>query len=330
MTTSPLPAPPSDEALRQRALAAEAPVVFHVNAIGDRLLALPAVRALASLFPQRLTVVGATGDERLFYADLPLRAFHVLPFRWVGHRQFDARDLARRLPDCDALFCFNSWHSEDVDALLDSLGGAVSAGFFRPFARRFGRPPDRNVCDSHFQAPRWLQPSLRLEDFAGPPPLPEDALAVARQLRASLPPGTRLLAVHTEPSEDFKRWPAERFAHVLESFLERHPDFLALVVDWKESGLESIRHGSRVLSCAGTELAAAMALVGGADLFLGIDSCMLHVADFFRVPSVGLFGPTSLDYWGPRFTHHRSLLAKGAMENLDGSEVLSAMDSLVP
>ncbi|NMO14645.1 hypothetical protein HPC49_14910 [Pyxidicoccus fallax] len=314
---------------RRRALAARAPVVFHANAIGDRLLALPAVRALASLFPGRLTVVGPAMDERLYYAGLPLRAFHPFKMRWVGYSQFDPGALARQLEGCDLLVSFNSWHSEDVDALLAQLPGAVSIGFFRAFTKRFRRPETVNVCDAHFQAPRWLRRELRLEDFSQPPPLPEESLAAARQLRASLPPGARLLALHTEPSEDFKRWPAERFARVLEAFLERHPDFLVLVVDRAESGLEAIRHGDRVLSCAGSDLTLAMALVGTADLFLGIDSCMLHVADFFRVPAVGLFGQTRPSYWGCRFTTHRCLDANGPLETLGEPEVLDALEALV-
>ncbi|MFE8604306.1 glycosyltransferase family 9 protein [Archangium violaceum] len=60
----------------------------------------------------------------------------------------------------------------------------------------------------------------------------------------------------------------------------------------KDLGLTESALRNRVLSCSGSHaLPVAMAVVACAYLVLGLDSCMLHVADFFHVPAVGVFGP---------------------------------------
>jgi ADP-heptose:LPS heptosyltransferase len=85
-----------------------------------------------------------------------------------------------------------------------------------------------------------------------------------------------------------------------------------------------------VLSLPGLPLSYAMALVAASDLFLGVDSCMLHAADFHRVPGVGLFGPTSPRRWGFRFGPHRHVAVAGAIDQIGTAEVLAALESLAP
>jgi ADP-heptose:LPS heptosyltransferase len=72
-----------------------------------------------------------------------------------------------------------------------------------------------------------------------------------------------------------------------------------------------------------------MGLVGEADLFVGVDSCMLHVADLFRVPGVGLFGPTRPRQWGFRFGLHRHVVTEGDMSEIREDEVLGALEAVL-
>ena len=48
------------------------PVVFFSNGHGDRILNLPALRALAAIFAPRLTLICNEGSGSLFFSDLPL------------------------------------------------------------------------------------------------------------------------------------------------------------------------------------------------------------------------------------------------------------------
>jgi ADP-heptose:LPS heptosyltransferase len=69
-------------------------------------------------------------------------------------------------------------------------------------------------------------------------------------------------------------------------------------------------------------------LVADADLFLGVDSSMLHAADLARVPGMGIFGPTSAATWGFRFAAHRHV-DRSTMADITVEEVLDAMEDLV-
>jgi ADP-heptose:LPS heptosyltransferase len=69
--------------------------------------------------------------------------------------------------------------------------------------------------------------------------------------------------------------------------------------------------------------------VRSADAFLGVDSCMLHAADLFRVPSVGLFGPTRPSEFGLRFARHRIADGRGSMAALTPDVAAASLDELL-
>jgi ADP-heptose:LPS heptosyltransferase len=98
------------------------------------------------------------------------------------------------------------------------------------------------------------------------------------------------MAVHAD-SNPKKMWPADRFVELLDLFLSRHPEFIVFVVGAQDLHLDVGQHGRRIIPCYNLPLPLSLALIGEVDLFLGVDSCMLHAADLFRIPGVGLFGP---------------------------------------
>lgn len=310
-------------------LQAEHPVIFHHNGFGDRLLGLPTLRAVASLFAGRLRLFCAQGDNDIFYAGLPLSQVYETPIRrgnpeWT----FDARAVAEALGECDLFVCLNPWHSKDVDELIGYFPSAETVGFFRNFkhARPFNH--SKHAADAAFDVLRWFDSSLRIEDFAQPAQLPRASVEAARRLRREVPPPFRVMVVHTETLAT-KMWPVEKFISLLDRFVTRHPDFIVFVVDTMDYGLGGGRYGSNIFPCTQLPLATAFALVGEADFFLGIDSCMLHAADFFRVPGVGLFGLTSCHEFGFRFGPHRHVSANGPIAAIDEETVLAALESLI-
>ena len=306
---------------------ARRPVAIFANGHGDHLIALPALRALAAHFGGRLTLVCLAGARETFFADLPLRAVGRLPMRGgPDSTTFEVGPVADVARDCDLLLSLNPWHSASVDDLLARLAPARSVGFFPAFATALPLDAARHAMDLAFDLPRLLDPALALERFAGPPALPPDALAWARHLRRRLPSGRRLLAVHAE-TMPFKSWPAERFAAALDAFLARHPQFVAVVVGQRDRGLGA---GRRVVPLLGLPLAHALAVVSAADLFLGVDSVMLHAADLASVPGVGLFGPTDPAEYGFRFGPHRHVRAGDRIEDVAVEPVVAALEALLP
>jgi ADP-heptose:LPS heptosyltransferase len=311
-------------------LEARHPAVIFSNGFGDHLLNLPALRALAQLFPQRLTLVCQTWARETFFSDLPLS--HVCEVDMHsgddGSRVFDAEGVALNIGPCDLLISLNPWHSDSVDRLIELLSPAGSVGFFPSFQTRLPLDFSKHSAELAFDIPRQIDPRLRLKDFSWPPVFSPRFRQSARRIREIVPARMRVMAVHADTWR-VKMWPPERFISLLDDFLDSHPDFVVLVVGRKNLHLDSGRCGDRVIPCYGLAFPASATLVAEADLFLGIDSCMMHVADLFRVPGVGLFGPTNSLEWGFRFGIGRHVCAEGPMEGIEQAAVLEALESLI-
>lgn len=306
------------------------PVIFHHNGIGDRLLGLPTMRAISSLFHGRLKLLSALGDRELFYSDLQLAGACETPV-WRGSTEwtFNASAAAEAIGECDLFICLNPWYSDDIGEFMRHFPAAETVGFFRAFkhAHHFDDYSKHSV-DGLFDILQWFKPTLRVEDFAQPLQLPRKNVEDARRLRSEIPAPFRTIVLHTETGAA-KMWPVERYVSVLDKFFSRHPDYVAFVVDGADRGLNTGKFGSHVFPCPKLPLATAFALVGEADLFLGVDSCMLHAADLFQVPGIGLFGPTSWEEFGFRFGPHRHVFTGGTMEDMEEDAVLSALESLI-
>lgn len=313
-----------------RRVEARFPAVFHCNGLGDRLMALPALRALCALYPDRLTIIGMPGDSLTFYADLPIRRVVEIESQLTSDgRTFDSAQVLSELGNCDLLVSFNTWQNAASRELSASLGDIEQVGFFPSFRRALRIHQQNHAIDDYFNLVRLLAPELQLSSYDGPPSLPAGAIEKARQLRDSLPNRVKLLAIHNESTAE-KRWPSTNLTLLLSHFLARHEDYLILVVDYGDPGLGRLQQHPRALVATGLDLDVAMALVSVTDCFVGIDSVMLHVADFFRIPGVGLFGPTSWRRWGFRFAEHRHAVADGDMTHLDPMTVLEALESITP
>jgi ADP-heptose:LPS heptosyltransferase len=308
---------------------AHATVLFY-NGRGDHLLVLPALRALADLFRGRLTLICGNGLHATFFSELPLRQVVETAF-WqdgdAGH-QFDAARVAQQLPHCDLVCALVPWNSAAVDQLLQRVAPAHSVGFYQNAGHLIRIDFTKHYADSAFLLPQFIKPSLSIEDYAAPPALPRAAREAARRFRARAAAPWRVLTVHPE-TDPRKTWPRDRFAAVLDRFLDEHPDFIACIVSAVDQQLDRGRHADRIVSCCSIPLDVAFGLVAEADLFLGVDSCMLHLADLSRVPGVGLFGPTASSRWGFRFGPHRHVCGNGVMTDIAVAEVCDALNALV-
>lgn len=305
------------------------PTVMLINARGDYLLNLPAIRALSRLFGGRLSLICRPGARQCFYSNLKFRRVWEPPLDFSGLRsRFDAKRLAERMDGCDLFLCLNSWHDELMDEFIAEIRPTISIGYDARFTLPLPLDFDKHNADLGFDLPRSLEPDLRIEEFAQPPGMERRRVAFARSIRDRIPPGCRVLALHAETKSD-KMWPPERFRAVLDEFLRRHPEFFVLDLGLSDAGLESGRFADRIILCGRLPLPTVIALVGFADLFLGVDSCFLHAADLYRVPGVGLFGPTRSAEFGFRFGPHRHIDVGGSMTTIKVADVLSALDSLV-
>jgi ADP-heptose:LPS heptosyltransferase len=168
---------------------------------------------------------------------------------------------------------------------------------------------------------------------------PEDTARAA----ALLPEGQPWLVLGPTANWHRKVWPAERFAELALSLTA--PDGAlpgAGIAILGGPGDQERSMATPVL----TALPQALDLVGKLDLpevaavlaraaiFIGNDSGLMHLAAAAGAPTLGLFGPTPSDEYGPAGPKAQAVLAdgppgQGAMEDLPLARVLEAAKALI-
>jgi Glycosyltransferase family 9 (heptosyltransferase) len=303
--------------------------LIYANGIGDHLLTLPTVRALSAHFGNRLRLISFFEAKERHYLDVRFGAFKPTIFQdeAAGEKSFDPEAAARLAGRCPLIISLNPWHSPWMDRFLELVRPAFTIGFNAGFDVQLPLDYGRHSADVTFEMARVFDPDADMEAFASPPRLkPAIHKSVHRMMRI-LPRGCRVLAVHAD-TRPWKEWRHDYFRAALHSFLEQNQEFIALVVGQRDIGLEDGRHANRVVPCRGRDLHMAMAIVEQADLFLGVDSFALHMADLTRTPGVGLFGATRALEWGFRFGPHVHVDCGKAMDRNAVDEVVRALELL--
>jgi lipopolysaccharide heptosyltransferase II len=102
-----------------------------------------------------------------------------------------------------------------------------------------------------------------------------------------------------------RRWAPERFAQLADTLFYGTGGQLILVggpeeVDLHQQILELMQSGMAVRSFAGKgNIRVTAAILKQADLFIGNDSGLMHLATAVGTPTVAIFGLTNSDAWGP-------------------------------
>ncbi len=133
----------------------------------------------------------------------------------------------------------------------------------------------------------------------------------ARQRQAAeglIPGGGPVLALAPTANWGGKQWPAERFVALAEGLAGTGgPLAGARIAVFAGPGerdaalpvLESVPMRRRIDLAGNLDLLAAAACLGRADLFVGNDSGLMHLAAAMGVPTLGLFGPSREEHYGP-------------------------------
>jgi heptosyltransferase-3 len=142
--------------------------------------------------------------------------------------------------------------------------------------------------------------------------------------RSPLAPASPYAVIHPFAATAEKTWPISSFlelARYLSQSLDLEPIFIgagsddmSAIVGWR--------------SIIGAGLAEVGRLLRDATLFIGNDSGPAHVAAAFGVPEVVLFGPSSLETWGPWRTAAEAVKATGPLDAIPVSRVWCAIDKL--
>jgi ADP-heptose:LPS heptosyltransferase len=301
-----------------------------LNARGDYLLNLPALRALARSVSHRLVLIVRKEAQATFLRDVPARrVIEVDAVYEDGSYHFDPALVAARivsLGDVERFVSLNPWISTSLDQLVKALRPTWSVGLGEgPWAVSVGLDFDCHSSELAFRAIREVEPGLELDEFVYPPAYPSEALRFARELRDEVTAGG-LLVVHRDTKQE-KQWIDEGWIEVLGRWVRENPSGLVVDVGLAALPTESDSLSERVLHGLRLPLAHALALTSVADAFIGVDSCFLHAADLAGVPAVGLFFSTDPHEFGLRWTPHHHLCVREAAA-LEADTVLAALASL--
>ena len=169
---------------------------------------------------------------------------------------------------------------------------------------------------------RWdtrHRPHHRVEELAElldaqPPPSPTVWLTPRREETAArlIPAGDSVLAVGPASAWSGKQWPAPRFADLVRRLTAPGAILagarLAVLAaaherEQAQAVIEAVPPG-RAIDLVGTvDLPTAAACLRRCVLYVGNDSGLMHLAAAAGVPTLGLFGPSPADRYGPWGTH---------------------------
>ena len=297
--------------------------LFFMNGIGDHLMLLPALRALEERLGGQAHYVGQDIGVRLLRGELPRMRFTAIPWgRGVhGGYEFDVSAALEALRDATLLLSLVPWQSAQLNYMLHAAVNGNSIGFTPGCRRVIDYRIGEHTTDRAVRLVTTLFPGTRVTAAR-----PRSAALGALGARHRHTRSKRMLVVHNETLAH-KRWPTARLRSTLIRVLKRHPDWI----------VADIARGNRGLPgrpCTRLSLTQAFATVAAADAFLGVDSCMLHLADLHRVPGVGLFGPAEdaplgARAMGFRFAANRHVIGRGAMTNIPPAAVERALEWLL-
>ena len=280
-------------------------LIVHQGAIGDFILSLPAVEAMHRFYPEaHFTFIAHPG------------IVEIIQRRPYFKQVFDCSDR-----------CWTSLYNSEgkVAGVVHDLLPQVESTFV------FGRPASQIVADnlaSHLGNPAhrldpFPEPSQRLgvgeyqcrqlEKIgipATPPPdaiiaPPHHAVFEARDFFSrSFGPKDRLVLLHPGSGGKQKLWAVAGWLSVINKLSAHSNISFALLQGPADVGivqhLRSQLESNSLIPVANWQLGKLAALMRKADLYLGNDSGITHLAAASGTPTIALFGPTDPQIWGPQ------------------------------
>ncbi len=286
-------------------------LIVHPGALGDGLLALPAIRVLHVLFPgHRLIWFGhkELGDVLVeaqeIHQSYSFDRLEFLTYRGTNDSlQENFLSIMRR---CERAI---GW-LEDTDGIWRSW--FETAGIQDCILRS---PHDRTLVNHHMVdryvkiLQPWVQTTQFLRDIeihrnlTGPLVFPK-----SHSGRLPHPIKEPLILLHAGSGSRYKCASPVLWASIVKGLMMAQPKWNICLVGGPADN-DSLRNVQGLLThleyaiLTGMDLLQIGQYLQHAKLFIGHDSGLSHLAASFGVPSVLLFGPTDPGKWAPRGTH---------------------------
>jgi len=288
-------------------------VVFKLNHLGDNVVFLSGVQALRKHFPDWQMTIVTTPAESVLYENLvpagELLICEKQRFNSAWRRPWELAGwwarIRKRGPDA----CMVSFDQGSVAYLLAQhtgaslrVGGADTAARAKDsLTHKVPLPASGRVAQWNWEITRTLaREAGGIEIDSRPPPPDLSHLLTKRPKPATRP----LVIVHAGASSKFTSWPLDRFA-VVAARLARNFD--VVWVDRPET--TGVDLAPTVKRFKPKSLQAFIAVLAGADLFLGNNSGPMHLANVLGRRGVVVTGATARG-WDPYWHRERWMVLR--------------------
>ena len=293
-------------------------LVIRLRSIGDTVLTTPSLVALRRFLPRtRIDILLEDWVAPVLDGSPLVDRVISIPRHSNAARARIARDL----------------HRTGYDVVYNLHGGTTATFLARASGAR------QRVGYAHYQYARlhnhvapspqeiWSRPTLHsaeqqlaLIGWTGVPvsDRPATQLAVTEKAARSV---TAKLAAHKIDSEpvalihpaaalETKQWPAENFARVIDEVAARGLTPVVIVAPKEKQVLDSVvqQSSAPVIGLTDLSLPEVTALAARAQLFVGNDSGIAHMAAAVSTPCVVIFGSSNVAHWRPWTTNQNEVV----------------------
>ncbi|MFH0855949.1 MAG: lipopolysaccharide heptosyltransferase II [Candidatus Omnitrophota bacterium] len=260
--------------------------------IGDVVLSLPALDNLRKKFPEaKVTVICSERAKGVFRGNPGIHRLIV----------YEKRSSLK-----SNVNLFIALWKENFDVVIDlrnSLFGAFLPAKYKtsPYA---GIPKHiKHMKDRHLYKIQKITGGLNIEGSSGKSLYFSriDEEAVSKLLKESGPDDNELIVISAGSRSHAKRWPKERFVELINKLQQEFPVRFVLTGDRNDEALNQyIAQNTQALNLgAKTSLNELGCLIKRARLLVANDSAVLHIASYFNIPVVAVFGITDDAKYGP-------------------------------
>jgi len=283
-------------------------VVIHPGAIGDVLLALPAIQRLRAKYPEYKMVLAARASIGVFLLNcgvvddwISIEGTEITDLfaGCVSSRWFD--DVLRR---CDVAVVWFKDEDQAIRRVLERYGVQQI---------RIGSPFDAKWKARH-QSDLFLE-SIGYDEVC---PLDDTRLELPAEIiqqgrdcliRHGIRPGQPFVVIHPGSGSRFKCLKPEILAETIQQ-LQIHGKQTVLIEgpadqEAVEALCRLVLQPIRVIQ--GVDLSTVAGVLRHAQLYIGHDSGMTHLSAVLGTPTLAIFGPTDPARWAPRGSHVRVL-----------------------
>ena len=279
-------------------------VILHPGALGDVVLAVPAMRRLLARFPQH---------RSLLISNEPIGRF-LLECRmvdaWIPVQGAACADLfAGSVPASTELGCWLN-ECDCAVAWINDEGATLAAGLRCCGVQEMiiQSPFSHELLAMH-QGDRFLETigeTVGNGSLDGPLTIPSHLVerGQVHLERMGIPFDRPIVLIHPGSGSRWKCVSPEVLASTIEQF--QAEDMRPLILEGPAdrepvTGLSNLVPAVPVI--AGGDLSIVACLLGKSVLYIGNDSGMTHLAALLAVPAIALFGPTDPARWAPRGSH---------------------------